>query len=640
MKNLIFLFLNVLLCTSVTAQDYFQLADYNPGSSSTDFIVKIGEVDNKLLYSVFNDVDNESYVYVTNGTVAGTELLLTIPTSFGSYYFSQYQTDDAVYFRALGDVMKYDGSTLTTLIEDVYAVWMTELNGELYYIDQTADFDAYLAKATNDPMSPELIYNIGDPTMTGIAAYNGELYFFGEESNNEVFLYKSDGTEAGTETVYDLEINANSNKDPHFTVRNGFLYFFYQQSFNVGNNIEREFYRTDGTEAGTVILGSFMPGNVFNDYEPVMVWSNDVLYSLGINPNVQFDDGLWRSDGETTTGTYFVTDVNEAPTDVEIKSLVEYNGLTYFTAKDTDNQRKIFRTDGTAEGTYTILDDIFIGTYGSFLNVYDGNLVFGGNRSGEGRELWFSDGTEAGTFAATQEVANGNESFFTNDFIPFGNNLMFTGRGDTGEGSEVWIYNNGEVTPTISSDLSSTVCNDNGTPTGDTDDFIEITLNVTATGGADTYTLSSDAGTPSPATGTYGQATNFTFPAGSAGSGDIALTVNDSGNNSLSTTITIVDPGVCSTTAINNRDVKGSLNVVPNPFTNYTEFRLEGELDARNHIVRISAVNGHTITTLPFGNDGIATWKIENLASGVYFYHITAKGEDTPILTGRVVKIY
>jgi|GEM_PF-6407483 len=94
--------------------------------------------------------------------------------------------------------------------------------------------------------------------------------------------------------------------------------------------------------------------------------------------------------------------------------------------------------------------------------------------------------------------------------------------------------------------LSGTGCMDNDTDTDDTDDFIVFTLNVQAINGGVSYTVTATGTTLTPTTGMYGVPTTFQAPMGTAGSGDLILTVTDGNDPTCTQMISVTDPGTCS----------------------------------------------------------------------------------------------
>ncbi|MDB9805945.1 T9SS type A sorting domain-containing protein [Crocinitomicaceae bacterium] len=94
--------------------------------------------------------------------------------------------------------------------------------------------------------------------------------------------------------------------------------------------------------------------------------------------------------------------------------------------------------------------------------------------------------------------------------------------------------------------LASLTCNDAGTGSVALDDFLTFDLDPTGTLLGTTYAVSVSSGTITPTTGTYGAATSFQLQAGSAGAGNVTVTLSDNGTSACTTTETITDPGACS----------------------------------------------------------------------------------------------
>ena len=94
--------------------------------------------------------------------------------------------------------------------------------------------------------------------------------------------------------------------------------------------------------------------------------------------------------------------------------------------------------------------------------------------------------------------------------------------------------------------LSSISCNDGGTSSDDTDDIITFTLDPQVMNGGTTYSLSSATGAITPPTGNYGLLTTFQLPTGSAGGGNVIVTIVDANNPACTVDVPITDPGTCS----------------------------------------------------------------------------------------------
>ncbi|HAI16606.1 MAG: hypothetical protein CMP05_02565 [Xanthomarina sp.] len=125
------------------------------------------------------------------------------------------------------------------------------------------------------------------------------------------------------------------------------------------------------------------------------------------------------------------------------------------------------------------------------------------------------------------------------------------GSGGIGDGTGNDIIVNGTVTSTgggcaiSNSGISNISCNDNGTTTDDTDDYITFNLNPTGSTLGTNYNVSVSSGSISPTTAAYGSVTTFTLQNGSAGAGDVTVTLTDDTDGTCILNQLITDPGSC-----------------------------------------------------------------------------------------------
>jgi ELWxxDGT repeat protein len=104
---------------------------------------------------------------------------------------------------------------------------------------------------------------------------------------------------------------------------------------------------------------------------------------------------LWRSDG-TKAGTQLVRDFH-VPRGSPA-SLTNFRGTLFFSSAGGGHGRELWRSNGTADGTRLVKDIKPRGgsvPYG--LTGVDRRLVFFAHEKRHGRELWRSDGTASGT---------------------------------------------------------------------------------------------------------------------------------------------------------------------------------------------------------------------------------------------------
>lgn len=130
-------------------------------------------------------------------------------------------------------------------------------------------------------------------------------------------------------------------------------------------------------------------------------------YRFAVLNNVSYfsaDDGihnheLWRSDG-TANGTYMVKDINPAGGSSGVNGIVAIDGLLYFSAFTDETGYEPWVSDGTEAGTH-ILKDISPGRAVSFPSQFvgeNGNVYFVTDVNGYyHNQVWKTNGTEAGT---------------------------------------------------------------------------------------------------------------------------------------------------------------------------------------------------------------------------------------------------
>ncbi len=357
------------------------------------------------------------------------------------------------------------------------------LNGELYFSADTCPdcVDYELWRTDGTQAGTEIVKNINatersrnwnlSSSPTGMTVFDEQVFFSANDVTHGNELWKTDGTENGTMLVKDIVLGGAASFPSGFVDVNGILFFGANDSTTGG-----ELWRSDGTEVGTVLVKDINPGSTIGAYGEFPNSSfpgyltnvNGTLLFTANDPINGFE--LWRSDG-TEAGTMLVKDINpgstidpygaEIPNSSDIGNLfnngdlINLNGTLFFSATDGASGVELWKSDGTEAGTM-LVKDIYpgstMGPYGDgtpnssyvnhFVNV-NGTLYFVADDGVHGRELWQSDGTAAGTVMVKDLNSNtsddGSVAYGSDpaNLINVNGTLFFTAD-DGSHGVELW----------------------------------------------------------------------------------------------------------------------------------------------------------------------------------------------------------
>ncbi len=199
--------------------------------------------------------------------------------------------------------------------------------------------------------------------------FRGEVYFAGTDGVSGVELWKiSPGGDLVALVLDIFQGYSSSNPDGssypgHFNVFNNELYFT-ADVFNAG----RQLWKTDGTINGTVQVTSIGllsgPGSpqlyIWDIWEMVRNDESNLLFLIASDPFVGAE--LWKSDG-TDAGTVMVKNINPGsayaftpPFSGGTKLSSDPSGPFYFRATDGEHDFEPWTSDGTEQGTMMIED--------------------------------------------------------------------------------------------------------------------------------------------------------------------------------------------------------------------------------------------------------------------------------------------
>ena len=225
---------------------------YNPSNPSgfTEF--------NDQLYFSANDGENGSELWVTDGTTAGTQLLININPSPGNYSSSSSPSS------------------------------LTEFNGKLYFsaFDGENGSELWVSDGTTAGTSLLTEINPGDGSSSpsSLIEFNDQLYFSAFDSENGRELWVTDGTTAGTTLVVDIAPGSSDNyyygntfpdssSPSDLTEFNDQLYFAASDGEN-----GRELWVTDGTTEGTTLVADINPGSNNSSPQNLTVIGDELFF--------------------------------------------------------------------------------------------------------------------------------------------------------------------------------------------------------------------------------------------------------------------------------------------------------------------------------------------------------------------------
>jgi len=257
---------------------------------------------------------------------------------------------------------------------------------------------------------------------------------YGSHATLGVELWISDGTAAGTKVLGDLLPPAPLSAAPSRVVRLGAISYLSMPD----SSTTQALWRTDYSLAGSSIVIGGLAGDKDAGLMPLVV--ADKIYFVG-------DDGvhgseLWVTDG-TPAGTHMVLDILPGPSGSAIEDLFEFQGQVHFFAKgNPKGARRLWRSDGTGVGTIKV-STVKIAKGGEA--VVAGEFVYFKGTAA----LWAYDGQT--TFALASQ-GPGTEVHDPTSLTPVGERIYLAGASDL-YGREVYVADATAGSVTLAFDL-------------------------------------------------------------------------------------------------------------------------------------------------------------------------------------------
>ncbi len=272
-----------------------------------------------------------------------------------------------------------------------------------------------------------------------VGNFNGGFILTASTATYGTEYWFSDGTDAGTILLKDINPGPGSGTTTTIpVVMNGFCYFVARTA-----SFKWSLWKTNGTTVGTEMvkdLGSLSIQNP-NGQMYLTVHNNKIFFAFD-DQTIGKGKELWISDG-TTAGTVLLKDINSI-SNSDPSGITAYGNHVYFFTNTSAYGNELWRSDGTDTGT-VLFKDIKAGIESSFvggfpsLMVFKNKLFFGANgKDSDGVELWYTDGTPQNTKLFMN--INSKLGGASNPGLLFANNnLMFFRASNGNDGLEPWI---------------------------------------------------------------------------------------------------------------------------------------------------------------------------------------------------------
>ena len=394
---------------------------------------------NNIVYFVATDNTNGTELWRTDGTTAGTYILKDINVGYNSYGPKNLVVlNNNVFFiidiNSTKKIWKTDGTNAgTVLLKDVVISPSTNLaiaNNFLFFVTNST-YPTKLWKSDGTEANTNEFYSLYN--ISTLTTHNNNLYFYNGVLgfNTPLELYQTNGN-----TVTKLMSSPSTNSTTFDEFYTGGINLL----FTVKDDRDKsEIWKTDGTPAGTSLLkviNTNLNNQIVGRKAAQFITINGTTFFLGYDRLTGYE--LWKTN-ETTAGTAFVKNIDNAATNSIYTNFVAGSDKLYFVSTDPVSKNKeMFVSDGTASGTLplnTLYPSLNFSMGVPFLKI-NSTVYFSAIDSQNGRELWKTDGTFAGT-TFLKNISTDLTSSNPTNFIEFNNKLYFTADNKI-NGIEIW----------------------------------------------------------------------------------------------------------------------------------------------------------------------------------------------------------
>ncbi|MCB9869909.1 MAG: hypothetical protein H6837_08625 [Planctomycetes bacterium] len=446
--------------TSVGTGLLRDVEDAEPGSG----VEKLFRVGERALFLADDGVHGRE-LWGTDGTAAGTALLVDLtPGPAGTFLTLlnaiEHGTANGIGYLGLPtaaqgtELWRSDGTPAgTQLIVDLNPgaassapSEFVELGGVVLFAADDGTRGRELWKSDGTATGTVLVRDIrsgsGGSDPTGLVRLGGFVYFAADDGVSGIELWRSDGTANGTTLVRDIRVGVAGSIPRVFGLRARLVATDTHVLFAADDGTTGyELWRSDGTNAGTVLVRDISPGpgSAFLFLSPSpsdFVASGGLLFFGAYDPALGFEP--WRSDG-TAAGTFLLRDIVPGVDFSLPRNMVTANGRVYFQTLPGATGAELWTSDGTVAGTVQLKDILpgkRTGTVGWTVPTGDdASVAFVADDGVRGREIWISDGTAGGTQLVTEMVTGPGDAAPTY-LLRLGTKVLCAGTDR--RGTELW----------------------------------------------------------------------------------------------------------------------------------------------------------------------------------------------------------
>ena len=220
-------------------------------------------------------------------------------------------------------------------------------------------------------------------------ALQARVVFVASDGEHGFEPWISDGTAAGTSLLADINPGAAGSNVRSFVQVRGIAYFV------AWDGSEQNLWRTDGTRGGTWRLAPHPGAGPSAPERLVVDEASGLLYFLASARDSGHE--WWRSDG-TPAGTGLLVDLVPGPLSPTVGDAAAAGGRLFFAAAVGNQVSTLWCVDSGPSGARVVRDPLAGGPREP-TNLFscEDRILFVASSAAEGAEPWVSDGTEAGT---------------------------------------------------------------------------------------------------------------------------------------------------------------------------------------------------------------------------------------------------